>query len=324
VEIITVSIVVPTYRRPKLLINCLQALMLQKFDKWLYEIIVVSDGPDEETKRVINNWAEYEYPQMRYLHLPAKKGPAAARNYGWLNARGKIIVFTDDDCTPDPYWLRELVKHCNPKNDIALTGKTIVPIGKHPTDYEKNIAYLQTADFITANCACTKNALIKAGGFDEQFSMAWREDSDLEFKFIDSNIPIKKVESAIVVHPVRSSPWGVSIKEEKKTMFNALLYKKHPSLYRRKINQTTPLLYYCIITTFTMMLVGLICKQPAIIFIGCAGWLGLTVYFILKRLYKTKLSVNHVAEMIVTSFIIPFVSVFWQWYGAYKFRVLFI
>jgi glycosyltransferase involved in cell wall biosynthesis len=193
---------------------------------------------------------------MRYLHLPAKKGPAAARNYGWLNARGKIVAFTDDDCTPDPYWLRELVKHCNPNHDVALTGKTIVPIGKHPTDYETKHCLFTNRRFYNGQLCLHKNALIKAGGFDEQFSMAWREDSDLEFKFIDSNIPIKKVESAIVVHPVRSSPWGVSIKEQKKTMFNALLYKKHPSLYRRKINQTTPVLYYCIITAFTMMLAG--------------------------------------------------------------------
>jgi glycosyltransferase involved in cell wall biosynthesis len=321
---ITVSIVVPTYRRPKLLTNCLKALLLQKFDKWLYEIIIVSDGPDEETKNVVNNWVGYEHPQMRYMPLPEKKGPAAARNYGWLNARGKVIAFTDDDCTPDPYWLRELVKNCNPNQDVALTGKTIVPISKHPTDYEQNTAHLQTADFITANCACTKNALIKAGGFDEQFSMAWREDSDLEFKFIDNNIPIKKVESAIVVHPVRNSPWGVSIKEQKKTMYNALLFKKHPRLYRKKIKQTRPLLYYCIIAAFAIMLVGIISRAHGVAFVGFAGWLGLTSSLIFKRLYATRLSISHISEMVATSFVIPFVSVYWQWYGAVKYRVLFI
>jgi glycosyltransferase involved in cell wall biosynthesis len=321
---ITVSIVVPTYQRPGLLVNCLQALLLQKFDKWLYEIIVVSDGPDEQTKHVVDNWAGYEYPQMRYLPLPVKKGPAAARNYGWLNARGQIIAFTDDDCTPDPYWLSELVKHLKPNQDVALTGKTIVPIGKKPTDFEQNTAHLQTADFITANCACTKNALIKAGGFDEQFSMAWREDSDLEFKLINNSIPIQKVETAIVVHPVRKSAWGVSIKDQKKTMFNALLYKKHPRLYAEKIKQRTPVLYYCIIAAFMMMIIGILTKQSSIATVGTAGWLGLTGYFIFKRLYKKNLSLNHVSEMVFTSFIIPFASVYWQWYGAIKYRVLFI
>ncbi|WP_454802329.1 glycosyltransferase family 2 protein [Mucilaginibacter phyllosphaerae] len=321
---IVVSIVVPTYRRPKLLLNCLQALMLQKFDKWLYEIIIVSDGPDEQTCKLVNSLTICEYPHVRYLPLPAKKGPAAARNHGWLNARGKIIAFTDDDCTPDPYWLRELVKHCNPNHDIALTGKTIVPISKRPTDFELNTAGLQSADFITANCACTKNAIIRAGGFDEQFGMAWREDSDLEFKLINNDIPIIRVDSAIVVHPVRSSAWGVSIKEQKKTMYNALLYKKHPELYNEKICQKTPVLYYCIIAAFIMVVLGLVSTQHSIIFVGLAGWLSLTCYFIFKRLYTTKLSISHIGEMVVTSFIIPFASVYWQWYGAIKYRVLFI
>ncbi|MFD0794068.1 glycosyltransferase [Mucilaginibacter litoreus] len=321
---ITVSIVIPTYRRPKLLINCLKALLLQKFDKRQYEIIVVSDGPDNETAQVFNDWMGYDYPVMRYLPLPQKKGPAAARNYGWLNARGSIIAFTDDDCLPDAHWLHEMVANCNPEEDVALTGKVIVPVGKRPTDYEQNTAHLQTADFITANCACTKKALMKAGGFDEQFSMAWREDSDLEFKFINNKIPIKKVESAVVVHPVRSSKWGVSVKEQKKTMYNALLYKKFPDLYRKKINQKSPVLYYCIIAAFMMMIIGLVCRQHSIASVGFAGWIGLTGYFIFKRLYKTSLSLSHIAEMIVTSFIIPFVSVYWQWYGAVKYRVLFI
>lgn len=321
---VTVSIIVPTYQRPKLLINCLKALLLQKFDKKDYEIIVVSDGPDDQTRQIARKWERYRYPSIRYLTLPVKKGPAAARNYGWLNAKGRIIAFTDDDCLPHAYWLHEIAVNCNPSEDVALTGKVIVPISKRPTDYEHNAAHLQTADFITANCACTKSALIKAGGFDEQFSMAWREDSDLEFKLINNNIAIKKIESAVVVHPVRSSSWGASVKEQKKTMYNALLYKKHPTLYRKRIRQKTPVLYYCIIAAFLMMIAGLVSRQHSLILVGSAGWLGLTLYFIFKRLYVTKLSPGHIAEMIVTSFVIPFVSVFWQWYGAVKYRVLFI
>jgi glycosyltransferase involved in cell wall biosynthesis len=43
---------------PKLLLIVCNALLLQKFDKWLYEIIVVSDGPDEQTKQYLMNWAD--------------------------------------------------------------------------------------------------------------------------------------------------------------------------------------------------------------------------------------------------------------------------
>jgi glycosyltransferase involved in cell wall biosynthesis len=319
------SVVIPTYQRAALLSRCLNALLLQQFNKEQYEIIVVSDGPDAQTKKIFDNLTGYDQPEVRYMSLPQKKGPAAARNYGWLNARGRIIAFTDDDCLPDAYWLNQIVKHCNNEDSVAITGKVIVPLSKRPTDHELNTANLQTAEFITANCACTKNALVKAGGFDEQFSMAWREDSDLEFKLIDQHIPIKRIDSAIVTHPVRSSAWGISIKEQKKTMYDALLYKKHPQLFRIKVRRvTSPMLYYLIIASFLFMLSGIIIKQQPLAGIGLVGWLGFTTFFIIKRLYTTKLSLNHIAEMVITSFIIPFISVFWQWYGAVKYRVLFI
>ncbi|TWR31536.1 glycosyltransferase [Mucilaginibacter pallidiroseus] len=321
---ITASIVVPTYKRPKLLINCLKALLAQSFDRSNYEIIVVSDGPDRDTEQIFQDFAGYDYPALRYLPLPKKMGPAAARNFGWQNAKGTIIAFTDDDCLPHAHWLREIVNNCNPNLDQVVTGRVIVPISKRPTDYELNTSHLQTADFITANCACTKKALIKAGGFDEQFSMAWREDSDLEFKFINNNIPITKVETAIVTHPVRKSAWGVSIKEQKKTQYDALLYKKHPALFRKKISARSPILYYAIILSFLTMLIGVVIGHNQLASIGLAFWAALTGYFIFKRLYSTKLSLNHISEMIVTSAVIPFVSIFWQWYGAAKYHVLYI
>lgn len=319
-----ITVVVPTYRRPALLNRCIKALLAQRFDKNQFEIIVVSDGPDAETQTMLNNWAGYDLPVLKFMPLPQKKGPAAARNYGWQNANGQIIVFTDDDCIPDSHWLSEIAKHCHTNEDVAITGKVIVPISEEPTDYELNISHLETADFITANCACTKTALIKAGGFDERFSMAWREDSDLHFKLMNNAIPIKKVKTAMVTHPVREAAWGVSIKEQKKTMYDALLFKKYPKLYRKKIQSSPPLLYYAMILAFLVMLIGFIGGNTSVGMAGLTTWLALTLFFTFKRLRNTRLTANHIAEMLVTSLVIPFCSIYWQWYGAAKFKVLYI
>lgn len=318
------SIVIPTYQRPQLLYRCLKALLQQKFDKTQYEILVVSDGPDAQTEKLLDGLAGYQFPMLRFMLLPAKKGPAAARNHGWQNAQGGIIAFTDDDCIPNAYWLKEIVKHIGSQESAVITGRVVVPISGRPTDYEQNTANLQTADFITANCACTKAALIKAGGFDEQFSMAWREDSDLHFKLLNNQIPIEKVETALVTHPVRSSTWGVSMREQKKTMYDALLYKKHPQLFRKMIRSGGPTLYYGIIIFFAGLLMGLLLKNQPLAITGLVGWAGLTLYFTYKRLAKTSRSLNHIVEMVVTSVAIPFLSVYWQFRGALKYRVLFI
>src|SRR5215470_11115502 len=51
---IQISVVIPTHCRPDSLRNCLQSLVDQSFDKNFYEVIVVSDGYDDETKKVVD------------------------------------------------------------------------------------------------------------------------------------------------------------------------------------------------------------------------------------------------------------------------------
>lgn len=318
-----ISVVIPTYCRPLLLSKCLQALCYQTLDKNDYEVIVVSDGPDEETQKAVAGFAGMHMP-ICFLQLPQKKGPAAARNMGWQNANGILIAFTDDDTIPDKDWLTNIAKAYDGTAEIAYTGKIKVPLSTSPTDYEKNTAGLETADFVTANCICTKKALELVGGFDERFSMAWREDSDLEFKFLRHHIPIIRHIDAWVVHPVRQAPWGISIKEQKKSMFNALLYKKYPQLYRSKIQRRPKWNYYIMVISVLLLVIGFIFKVKWLSIIAFVCWLFLSVQFILLRLSATSKNTSHILEMIVTSIIIPFVSVYWRLYGAWKYRVLFL
>ena len=131
---------------------------------------------------------------------------------------------------------------------VAFTGKVKVPLKNIPTDYEKNLAQLETAEFVTANCACSREKRLKlTNGFDEAFTLAWREDSDLHFKFLEANIPVVYVEEAVVVHPPRKVAWHMALREERKNIFNPLLYKKHPQLYLQKIKTKPPLQYYLMI-----------------------------------------------------------------------------
>lgn len=317
-----ITVVIPTYQRPLLLQNCLKALAQQSLNKSAFEVIVVSDGPDEQTAELVGKFKSEG--NFKYLHLLEKRGPAAARNLGWLCARAPVIAFTDDDTLPDRHWLESFLQMADASQAQAFSGRMVVPRSARPTDYEQNTANLETADFVTANCACTKQALIATGGFDERFSMAWREDSDLEFRLISHHIPILKVESAMVVHPVREARWGVSIKEQKKTLYNALLYRKHPKLYRRRIQMQPPYLYYLIVFGFIICIAGWFYHLPFLASTGAFIWLLPTIYFIVKRLCHTSLAGKHVLEMIFTSFLIPFYSIYWQWYGSLKYRTLLI
>lgn len=310
---------IPTYCRLALLSKCLDALSRQDFNKHNFEVIVVSDGPDPKGSDLIRQFGDWL--QIRYIQLARKAGPAAARNAGWRAAKGALIAFTDDDCQPDVQWLTKIYENYNGESLAAYSGKVIVPLPPSPTDFDLNTAHLEKADFITANCACTRATLELTGGFDERFELAWREDSDLEFKLIEHQIPIKKV-AAVVVHPVRKAQWGVSIKEQKKGMYNALLYKKFPELYRSKIQKTPLWNYYLIVLSFIMCISAW--QQPLIALLSFSIWLMLTGTFVYKRLKNTSRSISHVSEMVLTSLVIPFISVYWQIYGAIRYRVLFI
>jgi len=322
---VKVSIIVPTYQRPELLKRCIEWLMTQDFLKEEYEIIVVTDGLDEQTNNIISESRVNKlFSNIFCYSLPEKKGPAAARNAGWKIAKGNLILFTDDDCIASGDWVKNYFNAFGfyGQSIIAFTGKIIVPLSTSPTDFELNTAHLEKADFVTANCACSKMALDKVNGFDEKFTMAWREDSDLHFKLLKEGIQILKIEEAVIFHPVRQAPWGVSLKEQKKSMFNALLFKKHPQLYRQMISSSILWNYYLMIILLPGFLVALYYSRKFIAIVCFSAWIILLSLFICKRLANSSRSFNHIIEMVATSILIPFLSVYWNLYGAYKFKVL--
>ena len=307
-----------------MLIRCLKALSEQSLEKEFFEVIVVSDGPDPETGTALQSLGKKSKLNLKGLHTTEKRGPAAARNLGWLSARSPLIAFTDDDCIPNRNWLRSLLNCYQGQELLALSGSTKVPLPKDPTDFALNTARLQEAEFITANCACTKTALVKTGGFDERFKLAWREDSDLHFKLLQLDVKILKVSKAVVIHPVRPARWGVSLKEQRKSAYEALLFRKYPDLYRSKIMQRPLWDYYLINLLWVILLFSIMTGHDSITRLSVAALAILLISFTMKRLRKTSRSVKHILEMLSTSLLIPTLSVYWRLYGAVKYKVLFI
>jgi len=322
-----ISVVIATWQRTDLLSRCLNALINQQIEESRYEIIIVTDGPDKPTVRYMKNWLNRYLGKVAVncISLPVKKGPAAARNAGWRTAVGELIVFTDDDCIPQPdclhqYWLAYTPYRNTP---IAFSGQIKVPLSGMPTDFEMNTWRLEQARFVTANCACSRKALELTGGLDEEFTMAWREDTALEFDLNEKDIPIIKVPHAVIVHPVRAASWGVSIKEQKKGMFNALLYKKHSGLYEKCKMDRTPWYYY-FITIMLLLALWFSFNSIPLMTVCLAVWFAFTLWFAFKRLRNTSRNGLHITEMIFTSAIIPVLSVYWTIYGAIKFKTFFI
>ncbi len=282
-----VSVVVPTCGRPALLSRCLAALERQVLPRERFEVIVVEDK--------------------------AREGPATARNRGWRMARARIVAFTDDDTEPDADWLIRGLAAFETGVE-AVTGRIVMPVPARPTDYERDAQGLERAEFVTANCFVRRSMLERVGGFDERFRLAWREDSDLHFKLLRAGARIVREPRAVVLHPVRPARWGASIPQQRKVMFDALLFKKHRDLYRSRIRATPRWDYYLTVGTLLMGIVEPLFLLP---------WGMMTLLFFMKRIRGASTRPAHVAEMLLTSAVIPPLSVFWRLAGALRFRVPF-
>jgi glycosyltransferase involved in cell wall biosynthesis len=320
-----VSVVVPTYRRHAMLAACLNALCAQDFPASRYELVICDDGPDEATRACVEHFAQTQAArglEVRYLPVTRTQGPAGARNVGWQYARAALIAFTDDDTLPHPDWLAAGVAALA-HGAVAATGTIVVPLPALPTDYEADAGGLARAEFATANVFVTRAALAAAGGFDERFTSAWREDSDLQFTLLRAGSEIVRAADAIVVHPVRPARWGVSIAQQKKSQFDALLYRKHRELFKARIGARPPLLYYAILGSALAALIGGLLREAVIACAGLFTWCALIAYFCALRLRGRDRHWRHVAEMIWTSIPIPFLSIFWRLYGAVRFKVFF-
>lgn len=186
---------------------------------------MADDAAGGENRAQVDQRAARSTVPVRYVTPTTAHGPAAARNAGWTAAHGEIVAFTDDDCKPDPHWLAEGVASID-EGAGAASGRVVVPLPERPTDYERDAAGLERGEFVTANCFVRRSVLDAIGGFDERYAMAWREDSDLQFTLLERGYWIVRADRAVIFHPVRPAAWGVSIRQQRMSLFNALLYKK--------------------------------------------------------------------------------------------------
>lgn len=279
----------------------------------------MDDGVQRSTQSLVDRVSQ-ENPSLHVHYLCAEdtQGPAAARNLGWRTGFGVFVAFTDDDCVPDPHWLRAGTAALLCGAD-AVCGRIVVPLPSRPTDYERSAAGLESSELVTANCFVRRAALEQIGGFDETYRLAWREDSDLHFQLLSHRKTVTRSELATVIHPVRPASWGVSLRQEHKHRYDALLQRKFPALARERLTPY-PHWYYLHAAALLSTLFGAMWGAMSITWFSALVWLTLTIVFACRRLAGNSLRPLHVLEMIVTSAVLPEVSLFWHWYGIWEFR----
>lgn len=83
-----------------------------------YEVIVVNDGSQDNTARIINRLAR-DYRHVRAIHHPQNRGYGGALQTGFASASKELIFYTDGDAQYDPRELKILYEHFDEQVDFV-------------------------------------------------------------------------------------------------------------------------------------------------------------------------------------------------------------
>ncbi len=195
----SIIVVIPTCHRNDALSLCLEALApgRQTLDFNAYEVVVSDDGSRSTAEAMIRE----RYPWAKWTAGP-RKGPAANRNSGVRSNRNQWIVFTDDDCVPDPWWIAAYAAAITP--DVELyEGRTTCRAGLRGFSQDAPIN-LNGGTFPSCNLMISRRLFEEIGGFDEKFPpYAIMEDIDFRTRIFAKDRPWKFVPDAVVDHPPR-------------------------------------------------------------------------------------------------------------------------
>jgi len=198
----TVSIVIPTFNRSTLLENCLKSVLNQDYSS--YEIIVVDDGSTDGTSKMLDKYIK-PYAEKIILLKQDRKGPAEARNKGIDFAKGKIVLFIDDDVVATPNWISEIIGDFQDPKVGIVGGKTILKrIDTFNVLYHEKQNQGESGNVPlyvpTNNSGFLKEVIEKVNGFDVRFLYPGAEDVDICMRIQKMQYKLRINKKALVYH----------------------------------------------------------------------------------------------------------------------------
>lgn len=125
IQTVDVTVAICTWNRAALLDQSLSAMRnLRIPENTQWELLVVNNNSTDDTEKVISRYADVL--PIRALWEP-KPGHSNARNCAVAHARGRLMLWTDDDVLVDPDWLIEYLDAAREYPDADFFGGTILP-----------------------------------------------------------------------------------------------------------------------------------------------------------------------------------------------------
>lgn len=98
-----ISVIIPAYNSACFIGDTFLSLQNQTFED--FEVIVIDDGSQDNTKEVVATWQKKD-PRIKYFYKE-NGGVSSARNMGIEKAEGNFLSFLDSDDTFEPEFLEK-------------------------------------------------------------------------------------------------------------------------------------------------------------------------------------------------------------------------
>jgi len=194
---VDVSIIIPVFNHLEYTHACLASLQAVQ-EQPRFEVVVVDDCSTDNTAEAIA-----QIPGVVYLRNGSNSGFITSCNAGAKTARGKYLVFLNNDTLVKPGWLTALLDTFKEEQRAGIVGsKLLYPdgrlqeaggiiwqdasgwnYGKFDDPGKPEYNYLRDVDYCSAAALMVPKALFEsAGGFDARYAPGYYEDTDLAFK----------------------------------------------------------------------------------------------------------------------------------------------
>ncbi len=307
------DIVVPTIGRPSLR-ELLRSLREAQTAMRPERVVIVDDRRDVLAPLdlgELDGWLA----QRTIIVRGAGCGPATARNIGWRACGAEWIAFLDDDVAVAPDWfvrLRDDLAAATPHH-AGSQGRVHVPLpaGRAPTDWERNVAALAGAAWITADMAYRRDVLQRVGGFDERFRRAYREDADLALRVFDAGYTIAQG-ARMVIHRIGASTSWSSVSRQTGNADDVLMRRLHGPRWRERASAPRGMIssHACTVALAAGGTIAFAARARSAAALLLGLWAARTCAFAWRRIAPGPRTSGEIAAMAATSVAIPFAAVF--------------
>ncbi|MFH0908266.1 MAG: polysaccharide pyruvyl transferase family protein [bacterium] len=241
-----ITVIVPTSNRADSLARTLHSLSEQDYPADRFDVLVVDDGSTDNTREIVDGRRSlFREGQLRYEYLP-KGNITRAKNRGVDLARGDVLVFTDDDCTFEPDWLKNLVAPLDDPAIGAVGGPDRGPENAPPLAVAVDYGFtgllgsggvrsggsgVKAATYFPRGCnmAVRRRLVQESGGFDTRFFNG--EEIDLDYRIIRQGAKTVFQPSCPVWHHRRATFRGLVRQVFGRGVSRRMLFLKSPDFF---------------------------------------------------------------------------------------------